>query len=325
MDHLVRALGQRPNTSVEELWPRRRMRDSRVWNAWAQAHWDLLGAAAASDGADVLVSPCNIGRAGRAQSHLLVVHDTIVLDHPKDFDPGYAIYARALFGPSVRRADVLIVPSRYTEQRVREHWPGAPPTIVAGYPLECERRDDANAEPGRLLMVGLTEANKRHALGIEAVRLARQRSGAALRLAIVGPAGRAEQEVWAAARAADPRGEWIERHGFVSQDELERHFERAWLLLAPSRSEGFGLPVGEAAARGVPAVHSGLGALSEVVPGGVEDGDDATSYCESILALLDPPKHAAAAERALQAARRRTFAAYSGSVDAALQIALSGR
>lgn len=322
LEHLLSALAARPDGSVQELWPRRGTRSSRAWNACAQAEWDLAGAARAARQAEVLISPCNIGRARRGQGHVLIVHDTIVLDHPDDFDRGYGAYARALFGVSVRAASVVLVPSRFTELRVRARWPGAPPIVVAGFPLVTERPVNPPVEePGRVLMVGVTEPRKRHALGIEAVRLARERSGEPLRLAIVGPAGRAEPQITAAAKRSDPRGEWIERLGCVSHEELRDQYERAWLLLAPSRSEGFGLPVGEAAARATPSVHSGNGSLSEVAPGAVERAEDPASYAEAIVRHLEPSHHAAAAQHALEQARKRTPAAYAAALGLAVQTA----
>ena len=52
--------------------------------------------------------------------------------------------------------------------------------------------------------------------------------------------------------------------GWVSADELEGLYSAAACFVFPSLAEGFGLPVLEAMARGVPVTCSGRGALAEV-------------------------------------------------------------
>ena len=56
----------------------------------------------------------------------------------------------------------------------------------------------------------------------------------------------------------------VHRLAAVSQDELARLFRDADLFLFPSLSEGFGLPVLEAMASGVPVVTSSISSLPEV-------------------------------------------------------------
>ena len=57
----------------------------------------------------------------------------------------------------------------------------------------------------------------------------------------------------------------IHRLGWVTDLEKERLWEQADVFLFPSKNEGFGMPVIESMARGVPVVTSNGGALSEVV------------------------------------------------------------
>jgi len=58
------------------------------------------------------------------------------------------------------------------------------------------------------------------------------------------------------------------RHvGFVPEAELERLMAGATALVMPSRREGFGLPIGEAMARGVPVAHSDIPVLTATSAG----------------------------------------------------------
>lgn len=55
-------------------------------------------------------------------------------------------------------------------------------------------------------------------------------------------------------------------HGWLSHNDLERLYSRAWVLAVPSVwEEPFGMVAIEAAARGVPAVVSEVGGLAEIV------------------------------------------------------------
>jgi D-inositol-3-phosphate glycosyltransferase len=75
--------------------------------------------------------------------------------------------------------------------------------------------------------------------------------------------------------------------GFVPHDEVLRLVERAAVVVAPSRREGFGVTVAEAMAHGRPVVASAVGGLLDLVVDG-ETG------------LLVPPRDPAALRAALE-------------------------
>lgn len=58
----------------------------------------------------------------------------------------------------------------------------------------------------------------------------------------------------------------VEIPGEVSDEELERRFHRASVFVLPSRTEGYGMALTEALARGLPVVGTTGGAVPETVP-----------------------------------------------------------
>jgi glycosyltransferase involved in cell wall biosynthesis len=76
--------------------------------------------------------------------------------------------------------------------------------------------------------------------------------------------------------------------GWVSADELDGLYAAADCFVFPSLYEGFGLPVLEAMARGVPVATSGRASLAEVAGDAALtfDPEDEASIAEAIEALL---------------------------------------
>ena len=90
--------------------------------------------------------------------------------------------------------------------------------------------------------------------------------------------------------------------GFLSREELERRYERAAIVVCPSRSEGFGIVCAEAMAHGKPVVAGAVGGLVNLVE------HERTGL---LVPPRDPPALRAALERLLAdpSLRRRLGAA----------------
>lgn len=90
-------------------------------------------------------------------------------------------------------------------------------------------------------------------------------------------------------------GKRITFTGRISDHELVRQYARATVAVVPSLYEGFGLPVGEAMACGVPVIATTGGALPEVVgdAGILVPPGDPDALAASILYLMNHPERAA--------------------------------
>lgn len=95
--------------------------------------------------------------------------------------------------------------------------------------------------------------------------------------------------------------------GFVPDDHLVALYNAATMLVLPSFNEGFGLPVVEAMACGLPVAASNRGSLPEVLgaAGNFYDPTDHEAMAASIVQLLqDPERRAASRSEGLRQVER---------------------
>jgi len=155
--------------------------------------------------------------------------------------------------------------------------------------LDTDPKPRLGLAPGRyLLHVGHTRFYKNIPALFHVLAILTKSLGYDVKLLKVGEAFTAEQE-----KLADDLGirDRIVHLGMVADDLLPDVYRCAELLLFPSWYEGFGLPVLEAMASGVPVVASNRGSLPEVVgdAGVLVDPGDPETMAKSIAAILDGP------------------------------------
>jgi glycosyltransferase involved in cell wall biosynthesis len=136
-------------------------------------------------------------------------------------------------------------------------------------------------------------------------RLAARRPGVKLKVA---GRGKDLDRAKAYVEALGLRGN-VEFLGAVSDEERERLFAGARVLLMPSRFEGFGMVAAEAMAAGVPIVAAAGGALPEVVAppegGRIVPTDDAQALAAAVARLLDEPAERLALSRSARRSAER--------------------
>ncbi len=103
---------------------------------------------------------------------------------------------------------------------------------------------------------------------------------------IAGSLGHGAEQMLASART-HPR---IRLLGYVEDRDLERLYREAAIFAFPSLDEGFGIPVLEAMAHGLPVLTSNRSALPEVAGGAglLVDPFDEESIAEGLRELTDP-------------------------------------
>jgi len=261
-----------------------------------------------ADGADAIVS--QYVRPFRSHAPTVsVIHDVLFLDYPALFGWRYRFSRRLLFGWAARNSDAVITVSDYSRQRISHHFGIAPERIdvlpnavevetTAAGPVE--RQDGA---PLRLLYVSRFEPRKRQEWCIDAAQALAQR-GRQVELTLVGSAQGAYADMVRARIAAIPPGGPIVRIASdVSDTALAELYRTTDLFLFPSECEGFGIPVIEGAAYGIPGVVAANTAMRELVDdfaGVATEAVDGAAFAEAVVAAAGrlPALRSAAAEQA---------------------------
>jgi len=205
---------------------------------------------------------------------VLTVHDLQYLALPSYFGTSRRAYLSAMMPRSVRRADVVAVPTEYVRGTVVEAFDVDPDRVVV-VPHGVERRLGKGAAPADelracyglgdgpvLVYPAITHPHKGHQFLLEV--MAASWSDPDLRLVLIGGRGAADARVEDSIDELGLRGRVV-RPGHVSDEHRDGLISLAEALVFPSEYEGFGAPVIEAMALGTPVVSSDQAALAEVV------------------------------------------------------------
>jgi glycosyltransferase involved in cell wall biosynthesis len=169
------------------------------------------------------------------------IHDLIPLRFPDDVHPRTRALHLPKYENAARTCDVIFVNSRFTagevvellgvaEERVRVAPPGVDPVFTP---------DGARPEHERPYLLAIQSADPRK--NFETLTAAHRLLARPLDLRVVGP----------------------DDLGYLSDADLARHYRGADVFVYPSRFEGFGMPIVEAMASGVPVVASSHPSLDE--------------------------------------------------------------
>ncbi|QNK83175.1 glycosyltransferase family 1 protein [Nakamurella sp. PAMC28650] len=271
-------------------------------------------------GGDVVHATTPLAPRRRRAPLVVTVHDAVPWTHPETLTPRGVAWHRKTIETAARTADAIIVPSAATAEELsrfvslgdRVHVIPMAATVLE-VPADAARRRASLGLPPRYLMSLATLEPRK---GLDVLLAALGRLGAdAPPLAVVGQTGWGGVAPEAIAHAEGVPGDALHVLGRIGDDDLAAVLAGADAMVVPSRVEGFGMPVAEAMAAGVPVIHSDAAALVEVAGGAgltVPVGS-AAALADAIATLWRDPLLAGR----LEASGRVRAAGYTWSATAA--------
>ncbi len=235
------------------------------------------------------------------------VHDLIPLQYPEYARPhGPVLYRRKMDTVS-QLAAAALVNSHATAEALRPYFEAvgrSRPIRVAGLGVDAPFSfSDQTTNPPYFVTLGTIEPRKNHLLLLTIWRRLVEAEAArpTPKLLIIGRRGWENENILDLLDRCPALRGVVEERGCLGDRDLDRILVGARAVLTPSFAEGFGLPVVEALARGVPVIASDLPALREA-GGAVPDFLDPLDGPAWMRAILDYA-HSAAPRRAAQLAR----------------------
>jgi len=184
----------------------------------------------------------------------VTVHDLQPLDHPEHFSVVKRAYLGRVLPSSIRRADVVVTVSGTVARQVVDRFgvPSDRVVVVSSGVAPPAAISGLTQPPGfpAILYPAVTHPHKRHVLLVEAFHLLADRHPT-VRLVLTGGEGRAEADVRQAIQAG-AHSDRIERTGRIAAEAMAERLASSSVVAFPSTYEGFGIPVLEAMAAGVP-------------------------------------------------------------------------
>lgn len=222
---------------------------------------------------DVLLNPGFTMPVLSGCPSVTVFHDLQHKRHPEFFRWFDLPFWNLLLGLAIRRSRSLIAVSAATAHDVQHYYPGAGvKTVVVRHGVDEEyfRIGDrrltsvTSCDPGQKFILSVSTLHPHKNIGrlMEAFAIFRKRHGD-FRLVIAGLKGFAT-EVLERQRASLGLQEAVLFTGWIPQAKLFNLFEHATAFVAPSEFEGFGMPLSEALAAGIPTACSTIPPFDEI-------------------------------------------------------------
>jgi len=269
-------------------------------------------------GGDAVHAPTPLAPPVARHGHSLVVtvHDTVPWTHPETLTRRGAAWHRRVITRAVRDANAIVVPTSAVSAELSQYSPPSARVHVIGHGVPRSLAEPPAEEAVRevrarlrlpekyVLAVGTVEPRKGLTVLVDALT---RPAAPDLPLVIVGPSGWGSVDLGTRGLPADR----LRLLGRLTDAELAVVLHEAAVLVAPSLAEGFGLPLLEAMAAGVPVVHSDAPALVEVAGGTgviVRRNDPAALAAALRTVFADETRTASRVAAARQRAAKFTWA-----------------
>lgn len=236
-----------------------------------------------------------------AETGVITVHDLSVFKYPETHPIERIREFEKLLPASIEKACHVITDSEAVRQEVIDWFSldsskvtaihlGVDPAFKPAHPAQSWHYLEKLAlKAGNYsLCVSTLEPRKRISELLNAYRLLPHSLRQQCPLVLAGTQGWENELLLVQIRLAQAEG-WLIYPGFVSESTLVELYQGAKLFIYPSLYEGFGLPVAEAMACGVPVLSSDCVCLKEIGRGISNEVDisNQAEFVQNLLSLLD--------------------------------------
>jgi glycosyltransferase involved in cell wall biosynthesis len=261
--------GQKAGFVLPENW--------KVKNIWWPLLWTQMGLSLEMlfHSVDVLFIPAHVVSIIHPRKTVVVVHGLEFEFLPKAYSFWARMYMRWSIRSSCRWAEKIIAVSENTKKDLMKLYKVPEEKIEVVYEGYEKTTSSQLAEPPLLekegkgvvgkniLFIGRLEERKNIVVIIKTFEILKEKYNIPHKLILAGKPGYGYEKIKNKIQESKFRKEILEK-GYVSEEEKWELMKKAEVFLFPTFYEGFGLPILEAQAEGVPVVASSNSSIPEV-------------------------------------------------------------
>ncbi|MEO8502122.1 MAG: glycosyltransferase family 1 protein [Vicinamibacteria bacterium] len=255
-----------------------------------------------NDRIDVLLSPAYSCPLITAVPRVTAIHDLSFFARPEEFGFAHGLRRRVMARLSARVSRSVLAFSEFTRSEMRRHlgpWAAGKTEVVFHGPDDDLPRGPTRSggrsalglagDASYVITVGTVLRRRNVSTLVRAVARLREQ-GSNVRLGVIGEnRSHPFEDVAGLGRSLGCESA-IQLTGFVSDEEVARHYAAADVALFLSEYEGFGLPALEAMSRGVPVIIADRGSLNEMfAPGALVVEPEERAVAEALSRVLGDP------------------------------------
>ncbi|MFH1326490.1 MAG: glycosyltransferase family 1 protein [Candidatus Falkowbacteria bacterium] len=303
----LKKLNERKNVKIKRLrWP--------FIYFWTQGrlslemllykfHWIPAFAGMTKKKPDVLFIPASAMPIIHPKNTISTIHDVGFMKYPEAYSEWQRFYLKWSTKFAVKYAKKIITISEFSKQEIIKYFTPSNSPLVRGRinkdkifvtHLAVEIKNPASSQKNKkinspyIFFIGRLEKKKNIVGIIEGFALFKQNSKLPHKLVLAGSRG----SDWGKAKEVIKKynlQDAIIELGYIDEKDKPALYQESDLFLFPSLYEGFGLPILEAMAYGVPVITSNSGAMAEVAGDSaiLVDPNDYENIADQISEVLE--------------------------------------